>query len=296
MPKSLPRQLKAFSANPLTYALNLKSSGIFRLLVITTALLGGVIALGGASAAMLQGLYGNWQLSRSHSLTVYLPPEADTTKLTQLADSLPTLQGVASVNPVSQQQVQAWLGGSVSGTALNLPLPTVLEVAFTAVPETPAHMSTVSEHIRQSFPMAEIDDHQPLLQQVSGAVRGLQIAMLGLGVAMLALMTLLITLTTRTGLHAQSSTLHLLVQLGATDGLLTRSVCTQVGLRTLAGYALGTSSAALILLGASLILPTLGNHLSTAVWATLAFSPLLLPAIATLTAALTTRRILLHLT
>ena len=120
--------------NPVTAALNLKSSGIFRLLVVTTALLGGVIALGGASAAMLQGLYSGWQLSRSNILTVYLPPEANADALTQLAQSLPTLQGVTAVTPVSQQQVQGWLGPVVSNTqmnTLNLPLPTVIEHQMT---------------------------------------------------------------------------------------------------------------------------------------------------------------------
>lgn len=278
-------------SNPITQALNLKSSGIFRLLVITTALLGGVIALGGASAAMLQGLYSNWQLNRTHSLTVYLPPEANADALTQLAQSLPTLQGVTAVTPVSQQQVQGWLGPVVANT-INLPLPTVIEVAFTEDTD-PAPLTA---HIKQSFPTAEVDDHKPLLQQVSGAVRGLQIAMIGLGTAMLALMILLITLTTRTGLLAQSTTLHLLVQLGATDSVLTRSVCTQVLLRTLAGYTLGTGIAAALLLTASRIMPALATHLGSGVWLTLFLTPLLLPTIAALTAALTSRKILLHLT
>lgn len=277
--------------NPITSALNLKSAGIFRLLVITTALLGGVIALGGASAAMLQGLYSGWQLNRAHSLTVYLPPEADPTALSQLADSLPTLQGVTGVTPITQQQVQSWLGPVVTNTQ-NLPLPTVIDVAFTEETD-PAPLIA---HIKQSFAMAEIDDHQPLLQQVSGAVRGLQYAAAGLALAMLALMALLITLTTRTGLQAQSSTLHLLVQLGTTDSLLTRSVCTQVLLRTLAGYTLGTGSAAILLLAATRAMPALANHLTPTVWATLLISPLLLPLLALLTAALTTRRLLLRLT
>lgn len=277
--------------NPVTDALNLKTAGIFRLLVITTALLGGVIALGGASAAMLQGLYTGWQLARAHSLTVYLPPEADSASLTQLAQSLPTLQGVTAVTPVNQKDVQSWLGPSVANTT-NLPLPTVIEVAFTDGTDT----APILAHIRQSFATAEIDDHQPLLEQVSGAVRGLQTALLGLGGAMLALMALLITLTTRTGLQAQSSTLHLLVQLGATDGVLIRSVCAQVLGRTLGGYGLGTVGAGALLLAASRLMPALVTHLTPWVWATLLISPLLLPAIALLTAAVTTRRLLTHLT
>ena len=281
----------AQQGNPVTAALNLRTAGIFRLLVITTALLGGVIALGGASTAMLQGLYSNWQLARSHSLTVYLPPETDAAALTQLAQSLPTIQGVTTATPVSQQQVQGWLAPVVSNTT-NLPLPTVLDVAFTDGTDP----APIIAHIQQAFPTAEVDDHQPLLQQVSGAVRGLQWAMGGLAAAMLALMALLITLTTRTGLQAQSSTLHLLVQLGAKDMILIRSVCAQVLARTLGGYTLGTGSAVAILLAATRFMPALASHLTPTVWATLALAPLLLPALALLTAAITTRKLLLQLT
>ncbi len=278
------------SGNPVTRALNLKAAGIFRLLVVTTTLLGGVLALGGASIATLQGLYSGWQLARAHSLTVYLPPEADATTLTQLAQSLPTLQGVTTVTPVNQAEVQSWLGPAVANN--NLPLPTVIEVAF-ADGTDPAPLVA---HIRQSFSTAEVDDHQPLLQQVSGAVRGLQTALFGLGAAMLALMALLITLTTRTGLQAQSSTLHLLVQLGSTDAVLIRSVCAQVLGRTLAGYSLGTTAAALLLLLAGNAMPGLALHTTPWVWVALFASPLLLPALALLTAAITTRRLLLKLT
>lgn len=278
------------TANPISRALNLKASGIFRLLVVTTALLGGVIALGGASAAMLQGLYGNWQLERASSLTVYLPPEADTAAVTQLTQSLATLQGVEAAVPLSPQVVKGWLTDVPQ--AENLPLPTVLEI--TLAPDTDT--APLAAHVQEAFPMAEIDDHKPLLQQVSGAVRGLQLALLGLGAAMLALMSLLITLTTRTGLQAQSSTLHLLVQLGATDGVLIRSVCGQVLGRTLAGYALGTAAAATLLASAATAMPTLAGHLGPTVYATLVLSPLLLPVIALGTAAFTTRSLLHKLT
>lgn len=278
------------TGNPITSALNLKAAGIFRLLVVTTTLLGGVLALGGASIATLQGLYSGWQLARAHSLTVYLPPEADATALTQLAQSLPTLQGVTSVTPVNQQEVQSWLGPAVANN--NLPLPTVVEVAFTDGTD-PAPLIA---HIKQSFSTAEVDDHQPLLQQVSGAVRGLQTALFGLGAAMLALMALLITLTTRTGLQAQSSTLHLLVQLGSTDGVLIRSVCTQVFGRTFAGYTLGTTCAAILLMVAGNLMPGLAAHTTPWVWVALFTSPLLLPVLALLTAAVTTRRLLRKLT
>lgn len=272
--------------NPITRALDLQAVGIFRLLVVTTALLCGVVALGGASTAMLQGLYSGWKLERSHSLTVYLPPETEATVVTQLTESLPTLQGVTGVKAVAPQEVQGWLGPV--GASGNLPLPTVLEVGF----DDKTEATPIVAHIQQTYPMAEVDDHQPLLQQVSGAVRGVQVALVGLGGVMLALMMLLMTLTTRTGLQAQFSTLHLLVQLGATDGALAKSVCGQVLGRTLVGYGMGVSLGAMILASAARVMPGVAAHMSVAVWVVLLVVPLLLPLVATVSAGWTARRLL----
>lgn len=277
--------------SPVTRALNLRQAGIFRLLVVTTALLGGVIALGAASACMLQGLYKEWQLNRSHSITVYLPPEAEPAAVTQLTQSLAALSGVTSATQVPAVQLQQALQPLVSNTE-NLPLPTVLNVTFRE--DTP--LEPIGSSIRQNFPTAEIDDHQPVLKDVGGAVRGLQTAALGLSVVMLALMALLITLTTRTGLQAEAFTLHLLVQLGSTDATLTRVVTAQVLARTLAGYALGSGVAAVLLAAAVRLSPALAAHAGWPVWAALFASPLLLPAIAALTATLVTNRLLARLT
>lgn len=277
--------------SPVTTALNLKDSGIFRLLVITTALLTGVIALGAGSAGALQNLYTAWQLSRSQSLTVYLPPETDDSQITRLTQTLPTLSGVTAATPVAAAQLQTWLEPLISNTA-NLPLPTVVEVAFK--PETP--LQPITATIRQAFPTAEIDDHQPLLQQVGATVRNLQAATAALSAVMLALMALLITLTTRTGLQAHAATLHLLVQLGSTDATLTRSVILQVLGRTLGGYLLGTGLAAALLAAATRLSPAVALYTTPATWAVLVAVPLLLPLVSAAATWLTARRMLHTLT
>lgn len=278
-------------SNPVTAALNLKNSGIFRLLVITTALLSGVIALGAGSAGALQNLYTAWQLSRSQSLTVYLPPETEPLQVTQLTQTLATLSSVTAALPVPAGQLQEWLQPLVSNTT-NLPLPAVVEVTFK--PDTP--LTPITGTIRQAFPTAEIDDHQPLLQQVGGAVRNLQAATVALAATMLALMALLITLTTRTGLQAHAATLHLLVQLGSTDATLTRSVIVQVLGRTLGGYLLGTTVAAALLAIATRLSPAIAGYVSLSTWLALALTPLLLPLVAGFATFLTTRRLLWRLT
>lgn len=273
--------------SPVARALNLKKSSVFKLVVVITALLGWVIALGAASASMLQNLYTNWHLARANALTIYLPPDADTATLQQLQQSLPTLAGVENVQPVGTDQLQTWLKPVIPNPE-NLPLPTVLEVSLAAT----ADRAQLSAHIQQAFPTAEIDDHQPLLTQVESAVRTLQAAVLALATVMLTLMALLVVLTVRTGLSAQKSTLHLLTVLGATDTFLARSVTVLVTGRVLSGTAIGITAAAVVLAAAMGINPALAQTITPATWAALMLTPLLLPVLSALTAALTTAGLL----
>lgn len=275
----------------LTRALNLKQAGIFRLLVLTTCLLCMVIGLGAASTGMLQQVYADWQLSRSHNLTVYLPPDADPAAVNQLLKSLPTIEGVASAGQVSNTQLQAWLKPLVDDAG-NLPLPTVVEVNYRGN----ASPAPIIDHIQQAFTTAEVDDHRPMLQQVGASVRRLQLAAVGLSMVMLALMALFIVLAVRTGLMTELPTLHLLVQLGATDAALTRNVGLQVLKRTLVGYVFGTAAAAAILAVAAAFSPGLASYTSIPVWLALVVIPLLPPVIATLVPLLLVPRLLRRLT
>jgi len=275
----------------LTRALNLKQAGIFRLLVLTTCLLCMVIGLGAASTGMLQQVYADWQLSRSHNLTVYLPPDADPAAVNQLLKSLPTIEGVAFAGQVSNTQLQAWLKPLVDDAG-NLPLPTVVEVNYRGN----ASPAPIIDHIQQAFTTAEVDDHRPMLQQVGASVRRLQLAAVGLSMVMLALMALFIVLAVRTGLMTELPTLHLLVQLGATDAALTRNVGLQVLKRTLVGYVFGTAAAAAILAVAAAFSPGLASYTSIPVWLALVVIPLLPPVIATLVPLLLVPRLLRRLT
>lgn len=147
---------------------------------------------------MLQNLYGHWQLSRSSTLTVYLPPDADSTAIQQLQQSLPTLAGVKGLKMLSLAQLQDMLKPLLTNPE-SLPLPTVVEVQTAEN----ANRAQLVEHIQQSFPTAEVDDHQSILSQMSHLVRSLQLLALGLAAIMLALMGLMVILTVRTGLAAK---------------------------------------------------------------------------------------------
>ena len=64
--------------NPLVgKALALKREGIFGLLLVLTALLGWVVALGCGGALLLQEAYSRWSLERQQVVTVYLPADSE---------------------------------------------------------------------------------------------------------------------------------------------------------------------------------------------------------------------------
>lgn len=275
-------------SNPLTRALNLKQASIFKLLVTISALLSWVIALGAASGSMLQNLYTGWQLNRASTLTIYLAPDADTTAVTQLQQSLPALAGVQAVTPLSNQQLQILLAPLLANTT-SLPLPTVMELTLTPA----ANREQLTAHIRQTFPTAEIDDHQALLTQVGHAVRNVQAMAAVLAALMLGLMATVIILTTRTGLASQRATVQMLVQLGASDATLTRNITQQITKRVLVGSAIGAAAAAIMLGLATFASPLLAPHISLITWVALILTPtLLLPTLAAATALLSTRHLL----
>lgn len=271
-------------------ALNLKKASIFKLLVTITALLSWVIALGAGGSVMLQNVYDHWQLNRSDSLTVYLPPDADSTAIKQLQQSLPVLEGVQGVKMVGTEELRQMLQPLV-GTPENLPLPTVVEVQTT----TNANRPQLTEHIRQNFPTAEIDDHRQVLGQVGGMVRNLQMLALGLAAVMLTLMVLMVVLTVRTGLAAKQGTLHLLMQLGATDGFVARTVTAQVTGRVLGGAVSGTAAAVILLAVSAMLNPVMDAYITPFTWAVLVAAPVLLPLVAAVTAVATTRSLLQRL-
>lgn len=275
-------------SKPITRALNLKNASIFKLLVTISALLAWVIALGTGSASMLQNLYQGWHLNRASSLTIYLAPDADPTTLQQLQQSLPTLAGVQGVTPLTNQQLQTLLQPLLPN-ASSLPLPTVVEVTLTPAANRPQ----LTAHIRQSFPTAEIDDHQTLLTTVSHTVRQLQTMAAVLAALMLTIMATVIILTTRTGLASQKSTVQLLVQLGAPDAILTRSITHQIIARVLIGSTIGTATALAIMGTALLTSPALAPHITLTTWAAMLIAPtLLLTLLAALTATLSTHQLL----
>jgi cell division protein FtsX len=276
-------------STPLARALNLPRTRLFRALGIVAALLACTIALLAAGAGLLQNLYGNWQLQKANSILLYLPPEASPSSLEPLTTTVPTLAGVAAVRQVPATELQQSLADILppSLAANSLPLPVVAEVTL----QRGADRAPILKALAQSFPTAELDDQQTLLGRVAESVRLLQLAALGVGLVLLGLLTLFMALTIRAGLLAQEQVVHLLLQLGATDGALARAITLQTLLPVLVGTALGIGAAALIMVG-STTWPTLAAFHGLGVWGALVLTPLALPLGAALTAWLVSLRLL----
>lgn len=277
------------TATAIANALNLSETGIFKLLVIITALLAWVLAVGAASASLLQNLHSSWNLTQSQSLTVYLPPETDAAAVESLTQSAQAIAGVGVPQVVPAESLRTQIQSHIQGiSATGLPIPTVVNIPFTR----PDAAQPLAQHIHTMFPEAEVDTHEALLGQVNHTVRTLQGAAGLLGGVMLALMVMLMTLTTRTGLMAESATLQLLVQLGATDATVTRTLARQIALRTGAGALVGIGAAAGVMLAAMGASPTVGTFTTATTLLAVVATPLLLPAVAVVAATLTARSIL----
>jgi cell division transport system permease protein len=210
-------------------------------------------------------------LRQAQTLTVYLPPETEPAALQQLAESLAPLAGVHQAAPIPPEQLAAWLrpllGEEVSPSVV--PLPQLLEVTL----HGDANRGEIESLVRQNFPTAEVDDHAPLLGQLAATVRQLQLVALGLAGSMLVLM-------------------GLLLQLGATDEVLVRTMAFHTLRRTGAGSVLGSVAALLLLGGAALNVPAVADHTSGLTVVLVLGMPLLLPLVATAATALTTWRLL----
>lgn len=278
-----------FRLTPLAKALNLLRTRLFGLLGILAALLALMIALLGSSGVMLQQLYTNWDLAKRHSIMVYLPPTTPAEALAPLHTAFAQNPALESVRIIPPTEVAAALApvfpeAASSGT---LPLPIVAEVVMKAgQPRAP--MLTL---LQETYPMAELDDQQPMVETIASSVRLLQTAGIAIALALGTVLVLFMALTIRAGLLAQHATVELLIQLGATDAALTRTMALQTAQPVWIGAWLGGVLAALALLLAQSMY---GFALPGLVWLMVMLPIVGLPAIAVVVALLVGRRVLHH--
>lgn len=268
-------------------ALSLERDGVFRLLVVMTALLGWVTALGCGGALMMHRVYADWRLERSQTLMVYLLPDSEMAQVQALQVDMSRLPGVANVQAVPAADL-ADLLKPYAGDVAGLPLPQVLRVRTAEGFDR----SLFDPVVKARFATAEIDDAQPVVQAVARGVRLAQIVGLVLALLMALVMGLLVTLTVRAGLKAHKSTLELLQHIGATHGLLAKLVSHQVVGRAITGWVLASGAALLALAAGLAWWPALREYVDWPVWLAVVAGPALLPLVAWIAARSVMKRLM----
>jgi len=272
-------------------SLALQKDGVFRLLVVMTALLGWIIAMGFGGLVLMQNVYGQWQLQRSTEVSIYLMADSPSKKIKELQDVLLNKADIKSVTRLKEEEVTALIAPyiNISEEAQSFPLPVILNMQ---VNQNLNHDS-LTQSVQNIFPEAEVDDARALLATAASAVRLAQLGALGLSLCLFVIMAFLVTLTVRTGLRAQKETLAILRYIGSTDAFLAKLVVQQVTRRALVGWLIAIT-AAIITFGALITFwPLLQGYALTPILPlTVILVPLILPLLAYLASKSATKKML----
>lgn len=273
-------------------SLALEKDGVFRLLVLVTALLGWVLALGAGGIVLMQSVYSQWELDRSSTVSVYLMADAPTAKINTLQSELSNRTDVSTVRTLPREEVVALVQpfvGSDENAVNEFPLPVVMRIGVTEKVD----YGTLANDIQTPFPNAEIDDARTLLATSSKAVRIGQALVIAVSIVLFIIMAFLVTVIVCTGLRAQEKTLAVLRYIGSTDTFLMRLVVQQVVRRALIGWGIAVLAAALTFTGLIFFWPLLKPYsLTPLLPAVILIAPLLLPFLAQAAAKSATRKIL----
>lgn len=274
---------------PVAKALSIKKEPIFRLLVVMLVLLGWLAGLGTASILGVQNIYGRWSLEQRTTLSIYLPATTSGLTIDSLNQSLLNEVGVVGVKLVDQAEILAilepYLGGETSQ-----PLPRILEVNVGPTLD----QQKLKTRVQGMVPEATIDDARQMLDEIANAVRVAQIFALVLSVIAFVVVAMLVALTVRAGLRAQSWQVRIMQYIGATDGFLAKLVTGQVLRRGVIGWVGGSLLGALTLGGLQFAWPTLVVYITPLVWAGVVLGPLLLMLVAGMVAMVVARRVVEH--
>lgn len=260
-------------------ALSLRKDSFFRLVVVMMVLLGWISGIGAAGMAGLQNLYADWQLAQKSRVSIYLMPDSSAEEVAHLRDDLSTMKGVRDVIELDQHAVKVLMKPYTRDDVL-LPLPRILDMAVTSELDRAA----LQKRVVDSFPMAEVDDVRDMLKAVATVVRFVQMLTVALALIVFMVMAVIVSLTVHAGLRGKKAALDVLQYVGATDAfltvLVTRQVLAQAFIGTAGAVVLGCGSLAV----ASSVWPALQTFMGTNVWLATCAMPVVLMAVAVLTA------------
>lgn len=239
------------------------------------------LALGASLVADRAAL--GWREGLAGRLTVQiLPPQhAAAQKLlddeTEAATAiLRNTDGIVSVTPLSQKDIQAlvepWIGGGA--VIADLPLPRLINA--TIVPGAKINIATLTQRLKIAAPNSVVDDHTRWIGRLKGLADGI-IWSAYFVLALIAVATAAtVAFATRAGLEAHHDIVALLHQMGAHSGFIARTFEWHYFISALAAATVGAAFAAILfsmaggleLAGIEPVpfLPPLALHLTELAW------------------------------
>lgn len=262
-----------------------------------------------AGAFVLATFADRWEAGLAGSLTVQIPPPADSAldggdraeMLDAVLAAIRKTPGIDGAEPLPAEEMrrllEPWLGATVDPR--DLPLPTLIAVDLSdGVSAARIDLDDLGRRLAAVAPGALIDDHgqwQTRLVEFLGALRLVAAVLVAIVTAAGLIMVIF---ATRGGLLAHRQTIELLHLFGAHDRYIARQFATEAMKAGLKGGLGGTAATALTVLalghGAAstgAVLPGIAV-LAPLHWAVLAVLPLLTAAIARIAARFTVLRAL----
>jgi len=172
----------------------------------------------------------SWIIDRSaiysDSFTVNIPAATKNIneKLPDIIQSLKSIEGVESVNRVSdnelQEMLKPWLGENIA--IADLPVPVILEVVLADNAIGRVDYNVVQQNLQAIAPGAEVDAHELWVAAFSSFSRAIQSMTFILAVLIMTGMGLMISFSSRAALKLHSRTVNLLHSIGAEDRYISR--------------------------------------------------------------------------
>jgi cell division transport system permease protein len=254
-------------------------------------------ALALAGMLVLDNLAGRWDADAAATLTVQMPPgansEADTRHITAAMAVIEATKGVLHARVLGRDGLLAllepWLGAT--GAAEDLPLPRLIDVELDG--DAAVDVEALERRVAAAAPGASIDDHRVWLDRLVRLVRAVQVLALLAALLMAAATVGTVIFATRTGLAIHHDVIEVLHLIGARDDYVARQFATRALMLGLRGGLIGVALAVPTLLvvdGLAVrleagLLPDLS--LAATDWLAIAILPAAAAAIAMVTARLT---------
>lgn len=246
---------------------------------------------------VLHDAAGAWRRDLTATVTIQLAAsgdaEADEQRVAAALEIARSTPGVGHAAAMAEDDVldlvAPWL--SSRAVAADLPLPRLIDVKAASGHEIDT--AQLAERLRIKVPEAAVDDHGLWLKRLVSLFYAAEVLAAFVVLLIVSVTVSAVVVATRSGLAVQVDTIEVLHLMGAHDDFIARQFARRAGLRTLTGAVLGLLPAVASVLGIAALAARLSDGAPIGFtweawhWAVLAALPLIMAAVAHLTAWLT---------